>query len=146
MQTILDYCKDSEPKLFKSGELLLTEGSKSGNVYILLEGKVDIIKGDMVINSVSDPGAIFGEMSVLLDLPHMASVKTVAPSKLYEFTNTTETIFNSDDISWQLATVLAGRLNNITNFLVDLKKRSTESEEQLGMVCEVLEKYIYQNK
>ena len=146
MQTILDYCKDSEPELFNSGELLLTEGSKSGNVYILLEGKVEIIKGDMVINSVSDPGAIFGEMSVLLDLPHMASVKTVEPSKFYVFTNTTETIFNSDDISWQLATVLAGRLHNITNFLVDLKKRSTESEEQLGMVCEVLEKYIYQNK
>ncbi len=146
MQTILDYCKDCESKLFNSGELLLTEGSKSGIVYILLEGKVDIIKGDMVINSVSDPGAIFGEMSVLLDLPHMASVKTVEPSKFYVFTNTTETIFNSDDISWQLATVLASRLNNITNFLVDLKKRSTESEEQLGMVCEVLEKYIYQNK
>lgn len=145
MQTILDFCKDSTPKLYSSGEVLITEGNQSGYLYVLLEGKVDIIKGDLIINSVSEPGAIFGEMSVLLNHPHMATVKTVEPSRFYEF-KSEDSFFNSDDISWQLAAVLATRLNNITNFLVDLKKRSTESEEQLGMVCEVLEKYIYQNK
>ena len=145
MQSILDFCQNSTPTHYSSHEVLIEEGKQSGFLYVLLEGKVDIVKGDMVINTVSDPGAIVGEMSVLLDLPHMASVKTVVPSKFYKFTSE-DSFFNSDDISWQLATVLAKRLNNITNYLVELKKRSAESEEQLGMVCEVLEKYIYQNK
>ena len=144
MKSLLDFCQDSEPKDYRSGEILLSEGNRSGYLYILLEGKVDILKGDLIINTVSEPGAIFGEMSVLLDLPHMATVKTVEPSKLYVFTSS-NSFFDSDDISWQLAAVLAKRLNNITNYLVELKQRSADNEEKLGMVCEVLEKYIYQN-
>ena len=55
-------------------------------------------------------------------------------------------MFDSSELSMQLAMVLASRLNKITKYLVDMKDRSAESEEQFGMVCEALEKYIYQDK
>ena len=55
-------------------------------------------------------------------------------------------MFNSSDLSMQLALVLASRLHKITKYLVDMKDRSVESEEQFEMVCEALEKYLYQDK
>ena len=144
MQSILDLCKDSEPREFSSGEVLITEGNKSGVIYVLLEGKVEITKGKHLINTVTEPGATFGEMSVLLDIPHMATVKTVGPSQLYVL-ESSDSLLSSEDLTGLIAKILAKRLNNITNYVLELKERSTDSEEKLGMVCEVLEKYIYQS-
>ena len=56
---------------------MLAEGNKSGALCVLVKGEVEILKGDMQVNVVSDPGAIFGEMSILLDIPHMASVRAL---------------------------------------------------------------------
>lgn len=145
MQTILEICNDSVPKSFNTGEVLINEGSKSGFLYVLIEGKVEIVKDNHVLNTVSEPGSVYGEISMLLDVPHIASVKAVEPSKFYKISSS-DPMFDSNELSMQLAMVLASRLNKITKYLVEMKNRSAESEEQFGMVCEALERYIYQDK
>ena len=60
--------------------VLLDEGTRSGKLYILIEGEVQILRGDVEVATVSEPGSVFGEMSILLDVPHTASVKTLAPT------------------------------------------------------------------
>ena len=145
MRNILDICESSEPIEYARGDTILHEGKKAGVLFVLIEGKVDIVKGGHLLNTVSEPGSIYGEISMLLNVPHMASVKVVESSRFYKISNT-DPMFNSSDLSMQLALVLASRLHKITKYLVDMKDRSVESEEQFEMVCEALEKYLYQDK
>jgi len=79
MASILDICVDAARKEFAAGAILLSEGETSGQLYILAEGSVEILRGDTQVAVVSEPGAVFGEMSVLLKRPHTATVRTTSP-------------------------------------------------------------------
>ena len=73
LPSIADLCQALPIATFEPGAILIAEGKTSGRLYVL--GAVEILKGDFQINVVSDRGAIFGEMSALLDIPHMATVR-----------------------------------------------------------------------
>src|SRR6266850_2083854 len=111
MPTVLDYCQNLPEKTLGPGETMLGEGKKEGILYILIEGEVEVLKGDFQINTVSEPGAIFGEMSVLLDLPHTATVKTHTPSRMHVVEHASEFLQSHTDIAYQVAKLLAQRLH-----------------------------------
>ena len=75
MQNILEICEGSDPIGYNPGDTILSEGEKAGVLFVLIEGKVDVVKGNHVLNTLSEPGSIFGEISMLLDVPHMANGK-----------------------------------------------------------------------
>ena len=55
---------------YQPGETVIVDGSKTGRLLILKKGTVAIVKEDTEIAQVAEPGAVFGELSVLLDQPH----------------------------------------------------------------------------
>ena len=114
MRTILSFCQGLSEKTFGPDEVLLTEGENDRILYILIEGEVEVLKGDFPINTVSEPGALFGEISVLLDIPHTATVKTLTPSRAYVVERASEFLQSHTDIAYQLARLLAQRLYGIT--------------------------------
>jgi len=144
MRTVLSFCQDIPEHTYGPGEVLLAEGGNKEAIYILIEGEVEVLKGDFQINTVSEPGAIFGEMSVLLDIPHMATVKTLIPSRLHVIERASEFLQSHTDISYQLAKMLAQRLRGITTYLVDLKNQFEDQKDHYGMVHEVLETLVHQ--
>jgi CRP-like cAMP-binding protein len=144
MRTILSFCQGLPEKTSGPGEVLLAEGGREEILYILIEGEVEVLKGDFQINTVSEPGAIFGEMSVLLDLPHTATVKTHTPSRMHVVEHASEFLQSHTDIAYQLAKLLAQRLHSITTYLVDLKSQFEDQKDHLGMVDEVLETLVHQ--
>jgi len=125
---------------------LLAEGTRTGALYILVEGAVEILKGDFQIDVVSEPGAFFGEVSALLDIPHMATVRTLQPSRVYRIEHAVEFLNNYPMIAMEVARLLAQRLNGVTNYLVDLKNQFVDHKGHLGMVDEVLETLIHQQR
>jgi len=66
---------------FQAGETVLAEGSRTDQLLILRWGDVAIVKGGIEIARVSEPGAVFGEISALLDCPHTADVRALAFSQ-----------------------------------------------------------------
>jgi CRP/FNR family transcriptional regulator, cyclic AMP receptor protein len=68
---------------FDAGETVFAEGTKTGRLLILKSGAVGIMKGDIEFAQVAEPGAVFGELSALLDGPHSADVRTVQTSEFY---------------------------------------------------------------
>ena len=58
---------------YRAGETVLAEGTKTGRLWILKSGAVSVVKGDTEIAKVAEPGAVFGELSALLDRPHTAT-------------------------------------------------------------------------
>jgi CRP-like cAMP-binding protein len=144
MTTLLELCRDLPETPFAAGEVLLNEGERSGRLYILVEGEVEVRKDDVEIPSVTEPGSIFGEMSALLDLPHTADVRALTPCRVYVIEPADEFLRSNHAVSYQLARLLAQRLNTITTYLADLKNQFKDTEGHLGMVDEVLNSLLNQ--
>src|ERR1700692_4218723 len=65
------------------GETVFTEGTNTGRLLILKQGAVSIVKGGTEIAKVARPGAVFGELSALLNQPHTADVRTLEASEFH---------------------------------------------------------------
>jgi len=141
MKPLPDICRDCDLPLTSvpAGTILLQEGEQSGALYILETGSVEIAKGDIVLTTVSSPGAVFGELSLLLDTPHMATVRTVAPSTLFFAQDAAGLLDQNLAIYYHLSRLLAARLASVSAYLADIKQQYATNEDHLGMVDEVLE-------
>lgn len=144
MNDILLSCQSLPEKEFESGDIILNEGETSGLIYILIEGEVDILKRDIKVAKANEPGSILGEISALLDIPHMATVKTVVPSRFYKVENQTDFLRNNTNICYPLAVMLARRLRNVTNYLADIKEQFKDSHDHFGMMDEILDTLVNQ--
>jgi CRP-like cAMP-binding protein len=127
------------------GQVLLPEGARTGLLYILVDGQIEILKGEVQIELVTEPGALFGEISALLDTPHMATVKTVTPARLVRIEDATRFLHENPDLAIEVARLLAERLTNVVGYLADLK-RQFAGRDHLGMVDEVLETLVHQQR
>ncbi len=65
------------------GDSLFREGEKGEKMYVLLEGEMDILPGDFVLETVRQ-GALIGEMALIDDSPRTASVVAKTPCRLAE--------------------------------------------------------------
>jgi CRP-like cAMP-binding protein len=140
MRDILSYCAGRLPeRLVPAGETLIAEGTVAGVIFILAEGAVEVLKEDIQLNTFSDPGAVFGEISVLLDTKHTATVRTLAASRFYIVEEPLEFLRSAPDIALGVARLLAKRLHAMTTYLVDLKHQFEDHDSHLGMVDEVLD-------
>jgi CRP-like cAMP-binding protein len=64
-------------------EFLFKEGEKGEKMFVLLEGEMDILLGDFVLETVKS-GALIGEMALIDDSPRTASVMAKGPCRLAE--------------------------------------------------------------
>jgi CRP-like cAMP-binding protein len=65
------------------GDSLFREGEKGEKMYVLLEGEMEILLGDFVLETVG-PGALVGEMALIDDSPRTASAVAKTPCRLAE--------------------------------------------------------------
>lgn len=68
-----------------AGECLFDEGSTGDRAYIIREGELEVFKissGREVMLAVRGPGEVIGEMSLLEQMPRMASVRARLDSRL----------------------------------------------------------------
>jgi CRP-like cAMP-binding protein len=119
------------------------EGQRSGLIYVLASGAVEVLKNGVQINVVSEPGTFFGEVSLLLDEPHTASVRAVEPSTFHVADDAIAFIGARPEIALAIARLLARRLHFVTTYLVDVKRQFEGSGDHLAIVDEVLESLVH---
>lgn len=139
MQELLEQCRDCPTRRLEPGEVLLREGERSGQLFVLVSGTVEVHRGDVEIALVDEPGAIFGEMAVLLDRPHTASVRAQGPAEVHVVKDAESFLAQRPGLTLPVARLLARRLDNVTAYLVDIKRQFQDREDHLGIVDEVLE-------
>lgn len=64
-----------------AGACVFREGDAGDAMYLLVSGAVRIVRGDTLLATLS-PGAVFGEMALLLDAPRSATAEAAQPSRL----------------------------------------------------------------
>lgn len=144
MGSILDMCRDAPLLEFAAGSVLLPEGDTSGRLYVLKSGSVEVLRGETQVAVVEESGAVFGEMSVLLNRPHTATVRALTPIEVHAFDDAGSFLRSNPEIAFHVGRLLAGRLNAATTYLADLKRQFEDQSNHLGMVGEVLDVLIHQ--
>ena len=142
MRDILEYCIGGHRRNVSPGTLVVHEGGRTGHLYVLIEGRLEVIKGDTVVASITEPGAVLGEMSVLLDQPHTATVRAAADSAIYEIDDAASFLRQQPEVSLLIARMLAQRLNVANTYLADLKRQYGGHGNHLAMVGDILQSMI----
>lgn len=109
---------------YQAGELVLAEGSRTDQLLILKRGNVAVFKEGFEIVSVSQPGAVFGEISALLDCPHTADVRALAYS---QFHVVHPTALQDPAALFYIAAILARRIDEANRALVQLTSEIQEN-------------------
>ena len=142
MRAILNYCTGGTARDVSAGTFVIHEGSTTGHLYVLIEGRLEVVKGDTVVASIVEPGAVVGEMSVLLDKPHTATVRAAADSTIYEFGDAASFLRDQPAVALLIARLLAQRLNVATTYLADIMHQYAGHGDHLAMVGEILQTMI----
>jgi CRP-like cAMP-binding protein len=118
-----------------AGETVVAEGTKTGRLLILKSGAVGVVKAGTEIARVTEAGAVFGELSALLDLPHTADVRTAEPS---EFHVADAALLLADPAALlYVTTVLARRVDAANRALVELRGELKAGAPQAEIVQKV---------
>ncbi len=107
---------------YQPGETLLNAGSKTGLLLILKKGAVAIFKGGIEMAKVTEPGAVFGEISALLDQPHTADVRALETTQ-FHVANADALLVQNPVALLYVAAVLARRLDAANRTLIELKRQ-----------------------
>jgi len=124
---------------FDVGDGVVHEGGTDGAIWVLVDGACAVRKGGILVNSVTHPGSMIGEMSVLLGVGHSATVEAVAPSRLRLIADGRTWLESDPSIAMSVAVGLAERLSFLTTYLADLQHQYGDAPG-LSMVSDVLRK------
>jgi CRP/FNR family transcriptional regulator, cyclic AMP receptor protein len=138
MKDILEHCKDMEIVSFAAGQIMMPEGGKTGCLYFLITGGVEVTKGETPITVIREPGAILGEVSILLDQPHTASIEAIEETRCYVTREGKDFLARHPQILMAVAETLAMRLKRMMGYLTDLKAQYEDRKDHLGIVDELL--------
>jgi CRP/FNR family cyclic AMP-dependent transcriptional regulator len=142
MREILEYCIGGIRRNVSPGDLVVREGGRTGHLYVLIEGRLDVVKGDTVVATITEPGAVLGEMSVLLDKPHTATVRAASDTAIYEIDDAATFLRTQPAVALLIARMLAQRLNVANTYLADIKRQYAGHGNHLEMVGDILQSMI----
>ena len=142
MPDILDFCKQREAREYEPGDVLVREGAQEGKLFVLIEGQVEVQRRDTQVSYIDEPGSIFGEMSVLLDMPPSATVRALSRTRAYVIEDAIDFLKSDSAIALEVATLLARRLYYTTSYLVDLQQQAAGKREDLDLVDRILAQLV----
>lgn len=130
---------------FHPGEVVLLTGSRTDHLFFLKEGKVAVVKDGVEIARVTQSNAVFGELSALLDQPHMADVRALETSQFH--VADAEVLVAKDPILLiHVAAILAHRLDSTTRTLIKMKTQDAEhsSSKAIEEALEIASGSLYE--
>lgn len=123
MEGIIDHPEiEKYIRTYESGQNVFLEGDDSQDLYILITGSLDVLKGEKNIAEITRPGALFGEMSYLLNTGRTATTKARGPVKAVKIPRKGISGFLHEfpAVSEEITRLLAQRLNETSHVLYGL--------------------------
>jgi CRP-like cAMP-binding protein len=123
---------------YQPGEIVLAAGSTTERLLVLRQGVVEVLREGTQIAKVSEPGAVFGELSALLDKPHTADVRALEQSE-FSVADAPALLAGDAAATLYIAAILARRLDVANSALVEVK-RQLEAGKPRSMIAKMVEK------
>ena len=140
---LLGLTADLPTETVAEGAVVVQEGAPAGRMLVMVSGSVVVEHDGVPFARIDSPGAVFGEMSVVLDRPATATVRAAEDTVLRVVEDPIG--FLSDEPGAALAVLhtTASRLDGLTQYLVDVKRQFADAGGHLGMVDAILDHLVH---
>jgi CRP-like cAMP-binding protein len=138
MLDILSRFDGVAPSVFAPGESLIVEGLETGKLFVLKSGTVEIRRRGVAVTEIAEPGAVLGELSLLLERPHTASVVAVTPVEAFGLADGIRSLEAQPELALHVAVLLAERLERTTVLVGRLKTAAAGTPRRRSLVERVM--------
>lgn len=117
---------------FEPGQVVLEEGSQDRDVYLIVKGRVEVLKGQGEAETVlaeRGPGDLFGEMGLLERKPRFATIRALEPTHLLQLSEEGARSLLAEEpvLLYRTVQVLSARLREADLHLIaDLQRKNRE--------------------
>ena len=119
-------------RVYEAGQVILQEGSPGREMYVIVRGLVEVVKGHGARETVlarRGRGEFFGEMGLFEASPRFATIRTVKQTRLLEFSERElqAVLHEQPGLLYQAIRVLIGRLRESDLHMIsDLQRKNEE--------------------
>jgi CRP-like cAMP-binding protein len=121
--SILKHLGKLRPTAFGAGATLIAEGQGPAKLYVLSSGSLEVLRGDVRVATIDEPGAVVGEMAALLGRPASATVRARNAVTAHVIDDPDAFFEKSPAVLLEIARTLARRLDATTAHLADNRHR-----------------------
>lgn len=127
-----EFLEESERASYGAGEEIITEGARAGSLFVLLSGRVEVVKGvpggdDRRLAEIDagEARTVVGERGLLTDSPASATVRAMTPVEAVTIPRRTFRRMVSEGrpaafkLSYRIARTLARRLVRLDEEVVE---------------------------
>jgi CRP-like cAMP-binding protein len=143
-ETLFEASRDYPVQKVSAGEYVFEQGSRSELLFVLIEGKVEVLKEGEMVAEVSQPGDVLGDVSVLLHTSHTNSVRAVRDSSFHVVSDPRPFLERNPAVALHLCELLARRLVAATEYLMSLKHQFA-GNDHLELADEVLNTLMHRH-
>lgn len=136
--TLLEASAGRPTRDLATGDVLVEHGQPPGPLHVLRRGALAVTVDGSRVATISRPGAMIGELSILLGVPATATVTATQPTRVHVIDDPSTFLTASPDALLDVCRELAARLARLTGYLVDVRRQYGDQSGHLGMVDEVL--------
>ena len=117
---------------FSVGDVILEEGAPGREIYLVVQGAVEIVKSegdDETVLGRREAGELVGEMAFLDDRPRSATVRAAEPTLLLEFSEASlrEALAAQPELLYRTVATLSVRLRESDQHMIaDLRRKNEE--------------------
>ena len=124
---------------YPAGSMLFEEGDEGDSLYLIVDGKVSIIKADTEVLFLDEKGYCLGEIALIDNKPRSATVKTVKPTQFLRITR--NDFFNAmvrePRIGLGLFRVLNDKIRRDLEIQMNAIRKEIAQEESMRLAAEV---------
>ena len=143
MTDLLVLSEDLPLLTVAASEALIEEGSRPTRMLVLQSGAVVIEHAGVPFARIDTPGAVFGEMSAVLEKPATATVRALGDVEVRVVEDPVAFLTEQPGAALAMLRMTASRLDGLTQYLVDVKNQFADEEGHLGMVGQILDQLVH---
>ena len=133
MANILALTKGQPQRVLAPGEALIEAGDSGGELYVLESGRLKVSRDGVEIATIGEPGALIGEMSVLLGDDHSASVRAETATTVRVIEDALPFLERTPLMALHVATLACERLEKTSALVVQLHKEAEGRADDPGV-------------
>ncbi len=142
MASLLTLTTAQPSRTLAPGEILITAGDAGGELYILETGRLTVARDGVDIATIAEPGALIGEMSVLLGIDHSATVRAQTPATVRVIDDAIAFLERTPLVALHVATLACARLDATSALLVELKKETAGKAGEQGLLSRIVKSLV----
>jgi CRP/FNR family transcriptional regulator, cyclic AMP receptor protein len=140
---LLALCADLPLESTAIGAALIEEGTECGRMFVLVSGSLTVERDGLPVARVDSPGAVLGEMSVVLGRPATATLRAESEVRVRAIDDPLAFLVERPGVALEVLRTTASRLDGLTRYLADVKAQLAGADGHAGMVGDILDTLVH---